>query len=148
MLTWLTKRGRIRAAIASAAIYAACVAAPPIALGSADSAAAAHCLTDDNRGLAHMHAQGDVPGVVHTHDDGTVHEHANDAVPVNDDESEQTKQAASCCGLFCFAAVTHELDPAVGGPLHVSSVLPVLDEHLDGRGPNRINRPPIPLLSL
>jgi hypothetical protein len=45
-------------------------------------------------------------------------------------------------------AATHNLDPAVGEPLAVSSVLPALDEHLAGRGPDRINRPPIPLLSL
>jgi hypothetical protein len=147
MLTWLTRRRRIRAAIASAAIYAACVVAPPIALAFADSAVAAHCLTEDNRGLADRHAQGDAPGVVHAHDDGTMHEHSNDAAP-GSDEGEQTKQAASCCGLFCFVAVTGDLNLGVGQPAHASSVLPVLDEHLDGRGPDRINRPPIPLPSL
>jgi hypothetical protein len=148
MLTWLTKRCRFRAAIALAAIYAVCVVAPPIALAFADSAVAAHCLTDDGRGLAHMHAQDDVRGVAHAHGDGTLHEHTDGAVPASHDESEQTKQAGSCCGLFCFLAVTHDFDPAVGERLHLSSVLPVLDKHLDGRGPDRINRPPIPLLSL
>lgn len=148
MLTCLTKTWRFRAALVLAAIYAACVVAPPIALAFADGAVAAHCLTDDNRGLAHMHAQDDVRGIAHAHDDGTLHEHSDDAVPTSHDESEQTKQAASCCGLFCFVAVAHDFDPAVGEPLHFSSVLPVLDEHLDGRGPDRINRPPIPFPSL
>jgi hypothetical protein len=147
MLTWLTMRCRCRAAIALAAIYAVCVTAPSVALAFADGAVAAHCLSDDSDGLAHVHAQGSVSGIVHTHDDGTVHEHAERTAPVVDGENEQTKQAGSCCGLFCFVAVTGDLDLAVGQPLHVS-VLPVLDERLDDRSPERINRPPIPLLSL
>jgi hypothetical protein len=147
MLIWLTKRCRYRAAIALAAIYALCVVAPSMALAFTDGAVAAHCLSNDRHGLAHVHAHGNGGGTVHTHDDGTVHEHTNDAVPASDGEDEQTKQAGSCCGLFCFVAVTRDLGVGVGQPLHVS-VLPVLDEHLDGRGPARINRPPIPLQSL
>jgi hypothetical protein len=147
MLTWLTKRCRFRAAIACSAIYAICVVAPSMALAFADSAVAAHCLTEDSRSLAHMHAQGDAGGVAHAHDDGTMHKHTADAAPALDDEGDQTKQAGSCCGFFCFVAVTGDLEVAVGQPLHVS-VLPVLSDHLDGRGPNRINRPPIPFLSL
>jgi hypothetical protein len=148
MLIWLTKRCRFGAAIALATIYAVCVVAPSVALAFADGAVAAHCLPDDNHGLAPVHALGDGRGIVHTHDDGTVHEHANQTASAQDGEGEQTKPVGSCCGLFCFAAVTSDLDVAIGQPVHMSCVLPVLDEHLDGRGPDRINRPPIPLLSL
>jgi hypothetical protein len=119
-----------------------------MALAFADGTVAAHCLSDDSHGRAHVQPHAEARDAVHPHDDGTAHEHANETALVHDGESQQTKQAGSCCGLFCFMAATHNLDPAVGEPLHVSSVLSVLDEHLDGRGPDRINRPPIPLLSL
>jgi hypothetical protein len=150
MLGWLTKRLRVRAAIALAALYAACVMAPPLALAFADGAAAAHCLTDDHHAATHRHSTPDAHqhGGVHRHADGAVHKHADDAgTSMNGGEDEPTSTTGSCCGLFCFAATTGDL-PEIGQPVHASSVLPALDEHLAGRGPERINRPPITLASL
>jgi hypothetical protein len=148
MLIRLTKGWRLRAAIALAAVYAVCVLAPPMALAFADGAVAARCLTDDHLGAAHVHGQSDQHGPVHAHGDGTVHKHAGDAAAATGDDSNQTQHAGSCCGLFCFAAVTGDPDFVVGQPVHASSLLPTLDEYLAGRGPDRINRPPITLLSL
>ena len=129
-----------------AALYALCVVAPGLTIAVASGAAAAHCLTDDHQGLAHVHAQGPVQGKPHVHADGAAHEHADDAAPAKDGDDPQIP-AGACCGLFCFSAVT--VDPAmVERPVHASRVFAAPDDGLDGRGPDRINRPPISLLSL
>jgi hypothetical protein len=114
-----------------------------------DGAVAAHCLTDDHHGVGHKHAAADTQlhGATHVHADGTVHTHAGDGITENSGGDEPTSTAGSCCGLFCFAAATGVV-PEIGQPVHASSVLPALDEHLAGRGPERINRPPITLASL
>lgn len=149
MLSRLTKRVRVRVAVALAAIYAFCVIAPPVALAFADAAVAAHCLTDDHHGVGHKHAAADTQlhGATHVHADGTVHTHAGDGTTENSAADEPTSTAGSCCGLFCFAAATGVV-PEIGRPVRASSVLPALDGHLAGRGPERINRPPITLASL
>jgi len=145
MRAWLTKRFRCRAAIALTAAYALCVLAPPMALAFADGAVAAHCLIDHHDSVAHVHAQRGVHehGLVHTHEDGKVHKHSNDSVPAKGDGSKQPNHAGSCCGLFCFAAMTSDGHVVIGQPVHASTLFLVLDEHLVGRDPDRINRPPI-----
>ncbi len=150
MLIWLTKRLRFRAAIASAALYAVCVLAPPVGLAFANGAAAAHCLTDDHHAAAHKHATGDAHphAGAHVHGDGTIHKHADDGTPIPGGEDDAANHPGACCGLFCFAAMTGDLPHIVAQPVHFSSVLPALDDHLAGRGPDRINRPPITLPSL
>jgi hypothetical protein len=149
MLSRLTKRVRVRVAVALAALYAACVLAPPVALAFVDGAVAAHCLTDDHHGVGHKHAAADTHqrGATHVHADGTVHTHAGDVTTENSGGDESTSTTGACCGLFCFAAATGVV-PEIGQPVHASSVLPALDEHLAGCGPERINRPPITFASL
>jgi hypothetical protein len=146
MLTRLSRGLRRRAAMILAALYALCAVAPGLTIAFASGAATAHCLTDDHHGLAHVHGQDHVQGKPHIHADGSAHEHADDAAPAKDGDDPPIPTGA-CCGLFCFSAVT--VDHAmVERPVHASRVLPVPDEALDGRGPDRINRPPISLLSL
>jgi len=148
MLARLTKRWRLRAAIAIAALYALCVLAAPLALAFADRALAAHCLTADHHGRAsvHLHGGGHDHGSAHVYGDGAVHDHADDAGAVNADGN-QTEPAGACCGLFCFAAVTNDLD-STGDAVRVSPIPSIVDASFAGRGPERINRPPITLSSL
>jgi hypothetical protein len=147
MLTRLTKRLRFFVAIALAALYAVCVVAPAVAMALASGAAGAHCLTDDHHGVAQTHIQGQAQSNVHVHKDGTAHEHDHDMVPATDGDS-QSSLTGTCCGLFCFSAVTGDVDAIVDQHIHASRVVPALDGGLDGRGPDRINRPPISPLSL
>lgn len=147
MLTWLTRKWRFRAAFALAALYSVCVIAPSLAL--ANSAAAAHCLTEDHHGLAHVHDQGKSHdhSAARANGDSAVDKHSGASGSASEDEK-QASHIGSCCGLFCFAAVTGDV-VFVGAQSVVASRLPpALDESLAGRGPNRLNRPPIALQSL
>jgi hypothetical protein len=140
MLTKLTEGLRVRAAIILAVAYALCVMFPPIAFAFADGALAAHCLAVDHHGATHTHGNGHA--TTHVHGDGTVHTHAGDAGSINSDDGQPSKHMGSCCGLFCFVAVTTEFH-VVGGSLVVASAAhPACDENLAGREPGRIDRPP------
>ena len=140
-----TRRLRLGAAMALAALYAVCVVAPSVAIAFAGGAAAAHCLTDDHHGVARVHAHDHIQGEVHAHDEGAAHVHAGAAAATDDDR--QQGPGGSCCGLFCFSAVTGDVGVFVEVAVHASRVLPAPDLSLDGRGPDRINRPPISLPS-
>ncbi len=136
MLTWLTKRLRVRTAAIVAAVYALCVVAPPVALAFTDGAVAAHCLTGNH------HA----PAKAHVHADGSVHNHSG-GDDTQDKSGDKTAkgQAGSCCGLFCFAAMPADVGDVIAQPIPVAAPLPALQAGLSGRGPDRINRPPITL---
>jgi len=142
MLIWLTRRFRTRAAIALAAAYCFCVMFPPVSLAFADGAVAAHCLTDDHHSAAHAHGTAGDHGMTHVHADGIAHQHSHDPGAAKGDESGQAKPMGSCCGLFCFVAVTAELDAVGRAPIHASAILPPCTEALAGQGPGRIDRPP------
>jgi hypothetical protein len=58
----------------------------------------------------------------------------------NDDDK---ARVASCCGLFSVVAIAGEPVPSLGLYSLTSAVLPIVGEALSGRGPDRINRPPI-----
>jgi len=145
MLSGLTRRFRIRAALTLAAIYAACAVAPAAALAFVDGPAAAHCLTEPH-GMARSHDHG---GAAHVHADGTMHHH--DATHHHEDSGTTSDQAngdgrphtPTCCGLFCMTALPGESAVALSTPVRFTFTTPPLDDHLTGRGPDRINRPPI-----
>jgi hypothetical protein len=136
MLSILTKAFRTKAAIVLAALYLLCILAPSAVFAFSANSGVAHCLTEGHVGV-HDHG-----GKVHVHADGTAHQHHDDgaAPPSGDDEK---SRAASCCSLFSVVAIPGEpgLSPGLHSP--ASIVLPVLADALSGRGPERINRPPI-----
>lgn len=133
MLLSLTRRFRLRVAVTFAALYAFCVLLPPAAL--ALTHAAAHCLTDN--GAAHVH--GKAAATSHAHADGTAHEHHDQAPHEHSDAGDK---AQNCCGLFCVSAMPHEGGLDVVTPLTISSTMPAVADALDGRGPDRLKRPP------
>jgi hypothetical protein len=135
MLSVLTKPFRAKAAIVLAALYVLCILAPSAAFAFSASSGIAHCLTEGHVGV-HDH------GKAHVHADGTAHHHDHDgaAPPSGDDEK---SRVASCCSLFSVVAIPGEPGLSLGLYNPASIVLPVLADALSGRGPERINRPPI-----
>ncbi len=136
MLSVFAKTIRVKAAIVVAALYTLCILAPSAAFAFSASPGVAHCLTEGHVGI-HDHG-----GKAHVHADGTAHHHGHDgaAAPSGDDEK---SRVASCCSLFSVVALPGEPDLSLGFYSPGSIVLPVLADALSGRGPERINRPPI-----
>ena len=137
MLSGLSKRFRLKAAVALAALYAFCVLAPHAALALTN--AAAHCLTEP-RGAAHVH-QEKAPAKSHVHADGVVHSHTGTAHDESD--SDGKPHSGNCCGIFCVTALAHEPAPALSAPPAALLVGPGEFYRLAGHSPDRINRPPI-----
>jgi len=155
MLSGLSKAFRVKAAIALALAYVACIMAAPAAFAFSALPNVAHCLTEGHvqghvvAAVPHDHGHGTT---VHVHADGTTHQHHdNQAAPKtsSDGKGQVDKgQVANCCGLFSTVAISAELGFAPAFERRASVVLPGLCDALNGRSPERINRPPIALLSL
>jgi hypothetical protein len=161
MLSAVAKTVRIRAAITLAALYALCILAPAAAFAFSDNPAVAHCLTEghvgihehsgkhDHGGTAHVHADGTThqhhaDGTAHRHHaDGTAHQHHDDGAAPQPSGDDGKAPIATCCGLFSVVAISGEPVPSLGFYSLASVVLPPPGEALSGRGPERINRPPI-----
>jgi hypothetical protein len=149
MLSALTKSFRVRAAIVIAALYALCSIAPAAAFAFSSNPAVSHCLIEGhvgahNAGGQHDHgAAQDHGGAVHVHADGSAHQHHDDGAPPQHSGDDDKARVASCCGLFSVVAIADEPVPSLGLYSLASAVLPVIGEALSGRGPERINRPPI-----
>jgi hypothetical protein len=130
MLVWLTKRLRRWAATLLVVLYVICLLAPTAAFALAGGPREAHCLTQSNHGLAKAHV----------HYDGARHEHPQKS----DDEKDQLK---NCCGLFCLTALTPSIDLAIGQSPVGSTVVATLEDAVARAAPDRLDRPPISLLS-
>jgi hypothetical protein len=137
MLSRLNRCMRVRAAVIVAVLYAVCSMTPALALAFVDGAAAEHCFTQ------HQH-HGGTTG--HVHDDGTVHHHGHDhGTPAQ--HSDGNSHPASCCGLFCLSALPATGHFGIGATIRGLVLALPLQESIAGRGPDRIDRPPIALLS-
>jgi len=147
MLSALTKRFRLKAALALTVIYALCILAPYAAIAMGNGAA--HCLTADMP-AAHVHR---AQLVSHTHADGTTHTHGTPAAhkhadadgipPHKHSDPDGKNHSGTCCGLFCISAIALDADIVFAVPLAHAPTLPGLHESLAGRGPDRLIRPPI-----
>ena len=139
MLIWLTKRARVRVAKVFVALFAACVILPSVALAYADGTTAAHCLEGEH---------GIKSGKTHVHADGASHKHLDDDTLQNGSDSDGVAVPTTCCGLFCLAALPVDAGVTTSEPICSTPISELAAEGLSGREPNRINRPPISLLSL
>jgi hypothetical protein len=151
MLSVPTRSFRIKAAIVLAAVYALCVLAPSAAFAFSGNPLIAHCLIEDHAtATVHDHAASghDHGGNIHMHADGTAHQHHDDGQAPKSHSGGGKADIATCCGLFSVVAIAGEPDLVLGSSGHASILLPPPREVLSGRGPERINRPPISLLSL
>ena len=136
MLSAFAKAIRVKGAIVLAALYTLCILAPSAAFAFSASPGVAHCLTEGHVGI-HDHG-----GKVHVHADGTAHHHDHDGAAPPSGDGEKSR-VASCCSLFSVVALPGESGLSLGLYSPGSTVLPVLADALSGRGPERINRPPI-----
>ena len=135
MLSILTKTFRAKAAMILAALYALCILAPTAAFAFSANPGVVHCLTEGHVGI-HDHGSK-----VHVHAHGTTQHHDHDGAAPSDDHDKS--RLAACCSLFSVAAIAGEPDVSLGLYSPASIVLPILADALSGRGPDRINRPPI-----
>jgi hypothetical protein len=136
MLSVLTKTFRVKTAIVLAALYLLCILAPSAAFAFSTNPGAAHCLTEGHVG---MHDHG---GKVHVHADGTTHHHNDDgAAPPSGDNDKS--RLATCCSLFSVVAISGEPGLSLGLCSRACIVAAILTDPLNGRGPERITRPPI-----
>jgi hypothetical protein len=137
------RRHRCAAALALAVLYAFCILAPhtAVALGGDP-----HCLKDAT-GAFHVHAaQAKAEphahaGAMHQHGDGTIHRHSDNGLPQHSDTD--GKNGGTCCGLFCITAIALDVAVVLPSPPPVSLATLRFEEAHAGRGPTRINRPPI-----
>jgi hypothetical protein len=147
MLARLTRRFRLKSAIGLAALYVVCILGPHVAL-ALGSASAAHCLTDSSA-TAHVHKTGTpsrqahTHGDTHHHDDGATHRHADEGPTSRDQGGDDKNHSGTCCGLFCVSAMTADCVDILAPASSVSTKLAGFSPSLAGRGPGRINRPPI-----
>jgi hypothetical protein len=159
MLSMLAKGVRVKAAAVLAALYALCILAPSAAFAFSNNPSVAHCLIEGHSASAvhdhgtaaaqdHGTAVHDHGGKVHVHADGTTHQHHDDGQVPKSPSGGGKADVATCCGLFSVVAIAGEPDLILGSSGHASVLRPPLREALSGRGPERINRPPISLLSL
>src|SRR5258708_25006146 len=139
----LTKPVRARAAIVVAVLYGLCILAPAVAFALSDNPAIAHCLTEGHVGVHDNGAKHGHGGKLHVHADGTAHQHHDDGAAPQPSGNDGKAALATCCGLFSVVAIPGEPVPSFGLDSLASVVLPILGEALSGRGPERINRPPI-----
>lgn len=155
MLFRLRKAQRIKATITLTVVYALCVLAPSVAFALAGNDHITHCLTEDH-GLAapshhatttHTHADG----TVHAHHDAKAHVHADGSMqeptshhassPRGDDDGKN--HGTTCCGLFSVVGISWHPTFSFGTFSVATLSFLALQDALSGRGPERINRPPI-----
>lgn len=139
-----------------AVLYALCVLTPSAAAAFGIGDQPAHCFTEQQLGLhVHQAAAGHARGgarahehahmQAHVHNDSAAHRHADSHHPGTRDRD---NDPAACCGLFGVTAMAVDPQVDLGAPSRHSAILPASFEELSGRGPDRINRPPIALLPL
>jgi hypothetical protein len=143
MLAAASKTFRVNAAIVLAALYALCILASSAAFAFSNNPAVARCLTEDHIGVHVQVSTHDQGGKAHVHADGAAHEHHDDGAAPPSSGDDGKAAVAACCGLFSVVAISDGpgLSLALYSP--ASIIAPALGEALSGRGPNRINRPPI-----
>jgi hypothetical protein len=145
-MRWLWRRLAALVALA----YLGSVIGPGIALAVSDGAVTAYCFDEIVQQVAAVPAQPHVH--VHVHADGTVHQHVDkraDSSQSRGDEhqhhggSQHSSHDANCCGLFGVTAVLPASTGAIAGPDAHCLPSTIAADSLVGRGPSRIDRPPI-----
>jgi hypothetical protein len=121
-----------RVALAIAAFAALCLVAPPAVMAFGHGEKTAHCLAHADAVDHGMH--GGLGGVAQKHDGG------HGTLPGT--------HAPGCCGLYCLSALPLASGLLVEGLLLAAALSPPAEAALFGRVPGRLDRPPIPSLSV
>ena len=135
MLTALTTGVRLRVATLVAALAIFSFVAPPMALAFAPSKTAVHCLSrTDHEFAPHGQAEALQPGSIHDHEDHAEHSHGD--------------RKSACCCLFSVTALVPDSGDLSEPELSRSAAFSAIEASFHGFTPDRLNRPPISLLSL
>ena len=118
-----------RAAMMIAILATLCFVAPPAVLAFGHGSNTAHCL---------VHADAVDHGMM----GGGAQDHQGDHGKL------PGTHAPGCCGLYCMSALPPAPGPMVEGRLIRPALSAPVDTALLGRGPERLDRPPISLLSV
>ncbi len=117
-----------RVAMTLAVLGALCLVAPPAVLAFGHGDKALHCLSNADRMEHGMHG-------------GAAQDHHGDHGSLPD-------KAPGCCGLYCLSALTLNAAPALEAhEVALPLALPALALPA-GRVPDRLDRPPISLISV
>jgi hypothetical protein len=116
-----------RAAMMIAVLAAICLVAPPAVMAFGHGSNTVHCLANADAVDHGMHG-------------GDTQRHHGDH-----GKSSGT-HAPGCCGLYCMSALPLIPGPTVEGRMIRSTPAMPAEVAFAGRGPGRIDRPPIPLL--
>jgi len=133
MLTALTKGVRLRVATLVAALAIFSFVAPPMAFAFAPTKSAIHCLTHADDELTSQ-AEALQPGSAHDHEDGAEHSRGD--------------HKSACCCLFSVTALVPDSGDLSEPELSRSAAFSAIEASFHGFTPDRLNRPPISLLSL
>jgi hypothetical protein len=138
VLIGLQQRFRARAALTCAALYLVCVLVSSVAFALAHGGDLLDCLTEQHAVAAVPHhdvASHELAGMMHDHGgSGAPHQYPGDP---------QKHQIAPCCSMFAMVALLGAPVPELASATPLAASFPLLQDALDGRGPDRINRPPI-----
>jgi hypothetical protein len=118
-----------RVAMVIAIFAALCFVAPPAVMASGYGGNIVHCLT-----------HGDA--VDHGVHGGAGHKDHGGGTQLPGDHG------TNCCGLFFLSALPPSSGPVLDGLLLPIVLLAPAEPHLSGRGPERLDRPPISLPSV
>ncbi|MBX9826039.1 MAG: hypothetical protein K2Y27_13715 [Xanthobacteraceae bacterium] len=132
MLSSVTRKMSVWAAVVLIAVYAVSLLAPTAAV--AFSYAEAHCLTKNNHGTGYSHVHED--GVIHTHDGG--------GSPSTDapDGDGHAKAKGKYCGLFCLPALAASVNDDSAPVSRPHDVVSSSGDALVGGVSARLYRPP------
>lgn len=121
-----------RVAMGIAVFAALCLVAPPAVMAFGHGEKTVHCLAHADAAEHGMH--GALGGLAQKHD-------GDHGTPPGTD-------APGCCGLYCLSALPLASGPLVEGILLAAALSPPAEAALFGRVPGRLDRPPIPSLSV
>jgi hypothetical protein len=120
-----------RVAMAIAAFAALCLVAPPAVMAFGHGENTIHCLAHAD--AVHHGMHGALGGAAQKHDG---------------DHGTLPGTHPGCCGLYCLSALPLASDPLVEGLLLPAALSPSAEASVTGRVPERLDRPPIPFLSV
>ena len=118
-----------RVALAIAAFAALCLVAPPAVMAFGHGERTVHCLAHADAVDHGMHG-----GLAQKHD--------------GDHGKPPGTHTPGCCGLYCLSALPLASGPLVEGLLLAPALSPPVEVALFGRVSGRLDRPPIPSLSV
>jgi hypothetical protein len=140
MLIGLATGLRFRLGLAFAAFAAFCFVAPPAVLAFGHGGNTLDCVAHADQ--ANHGKAGASSHAMQTHGD---HDPSAHHPPEHDQPSPAADQQMTCCGLFCLSALTADAGDLAPAAM-IAVPFPAHEVNSISRVPERLDRPPIPLV--